>query len=371
MVFAKNEIYFLHAKNKYAGQHNFKISQNYVGLMKLREDEVVEVLRSLRNSDDLKSIKEEASSIVVELREKKKYEALVEILEKVVNSYSLERAKYYITSAIKYLTEVKTNGINDINLNRWREYRDVLTDSLWIFPNRDRGNGHSAWYWGNFVPQIPRQLMYRYTKKYEWVLDPFCGSGTTLIEALHLGRNCIGIELSEEIAKKSMEVVQKIDNKFGVRAEIIVGDSVEMDFGEIAEKFGIDGFKLAILHPPYHDIINFTDDPRDLSNSPTIEVFLDKLEKVVEKTYRVLKSPGYMAMVIGDKYENSEWIPLGFYAMQRAMKIGYRLKSIVVKNFELGRTRGKRFQKELWRYRALVGGFYIFRHEYIFIFEKR
>jgi hypothetical protein len=41
---------------------------------------------------------------------------------------------------------------------------------------------------------------------------------------------------------------------------------------------------------------------------------------------------------------------------------------IAVKNFE--ETRGKRNQKELWRYRALVGGFYVFKHEYIFIFQK-
>ncbi|HWX43270.1 MAG TPA: DNA methyltransferase, partial [Blastocatellia bacterium] len=46
----------------------------------------------------------------------------------------------------------------------------------------------------------------------------------------------------------------------------------------------------------------------------------------------------------------------------------YTLKSIIVKNFE--ETTGKRQQKELWRYRALVGGFYIFKHEYIFVFRK-
>ena len=40
-----------------------------------------------------------------------------------------------------------------------------------------------------------------------------------------------------------------------------------------------------------------------------------------------------------------------------------------VKNFE--ETAGKRNQKELWRYRALVGGFYIFKHEYIFVFKKK
>jgi len=50
------------------------------------------------------------------------------------------------------------------------------------------------------------------------------------------------------------------------------------------------------------------------------------------------------------------------------IKIGYKLKSTIVKNFDT--TKGKMSQKELWRYRALDGGFYIFKHEYIFLFQK-
>jgi len=52
----------------------------------------------------------------------------------------------------------------------------------------------------------------------------------------------------------------------------------------------------------------------------------------------------------------------------RSSKRGYILKSIIVKNFE--ETKGKMNQKELWRYRALSGGFYVFKHEYIFLFQK-
>jgi len=43
--------------------------------------------------------------------------------------------------------------------------------------------------------------------------------------------------------------------------------------------------------------------------------------------------------------------------MQEVLKRNYVLKSIIVKNFE--ETRAKRNQQELWRYRALAGGFYI------------
>jgi hypothetical protein len=83
----------------------------------------------------------------------------------------------------------------------------------------------------------------------------------------------------------------------------------------------------------------------------------------------VLEKGRYFALVIGDKYSKGEWIPLGFLTMNEVLKRGFMLKSVIVKNFE--ETLGKRNQKELWRYRALVGGFYIFKHEYIFVFKKK
>ncbi|MEX2715843.1 MAG: DNA methyltransferase [Candidatus Sigynarchaeum springense] len=47
-----------------------------------------------------------------------------------------------------------------------------------------------------FIPQIPRYFIERLTKKSDTVYDPFCGSGTTLVEALLLGRNAIGNDIN-------------------------------------------------------------------------------------------------------------------------------------------------------------------------------
>ena len=90
--------------------------------------------------------------------------------------------------------------------------------------------------------------------------------------------------------------------------------------------------------------------------------------KVAEKTFTILDKGRYCAVVIGDKYSSGEWMPLGFYVMREMMEKGYKLKSTIVKNFD--QTTAKRNQKDLWRYRALAGGFYIFKHEYIFLFKK-
>jgi hypothetical protein len=123
------------------------------------------------------------------------------------------------------------------------------------------------------------------------------------------------------------------------------------------------------MHPPYFDIIKFSNDPRDLSNANSVNDFLTMMTDIVRKASAVLDKGRYFALVIGDKYSKGEWIPLGFLTMQEVLKCGFTLKSIIVKNFE--ETLGKRNQKDLWRYRALVGGFYIFKHEYIFLFKKK
>ena len=296
-------------------------------------------------------------------------DVLTSELNQILESQTLERAKYYLNRLKVSIQKVKTNKINDINLLRWKEHDEIITDSLWILDKRDTSGAHLGWYWGNFIPQIPHQMMLRYTKKGEWVLDTFVGSGTTLIECRRLGRNGIGIELNQEVAQKAKELIEKEQNEYNVVSEVIVGDSRTINIKQILNKYGMDKVQLLIMHPPYHDIIKFSKDERDLSNAKNTEEFLKMFGAVVDNATPYLEKGRYFALIIGDKYSKGEWIPLGFYCMNEVLKRGYLLKSIIVKNFE--ETRGKRNQKELWRYRALVGGFYIFKHEYIMLFKKR
>ncbi|MBU4141635.1 site-specific DNA-methyltransferase, partial [Patescibacteria group bacterium] len=78
---------------------------------------------------------------------------------------------------------------NDLNLDKWKE-SEIWTDSLWIIQERDKSGKHDGFYHGNFVPQIPHQLILRYTKENDVVFDPFLGSGTTAYECETLKRNC-------------------------------------------------------------------------------------------------------------------------------------------------------------------------------------
>lgn len=289
-------------------------------------------------------------------------------LEQILKAQTLERTKYYIKRLIKSLTEAKETAYNDLNLYRWKQYDHLITDSLWIFENRDTSGAHNAKYWGNFIPQIPNQLIQRFTKSGETILDPFVGSGTTLIEARRLGRNSIGIDLSETAIQLCKENLIKEKSSAKVFTEIINDDCLKVDLFPVLNKYHIKQVQLIILHPPYWDIIKFSEELSDLSNSKSLDEFLSSLGKCVENFKDYLQKDRHLVLVIGDKYMNGEWIPLGFLSMQRVLSLGFKLKSIIIKNFE--DTTAKRKQKELWRYRALAGGYYIFKHEYIFLFQK-
>lgn len=262
---------------------------------------------------------------------------------------------------------------NDINLKRWKEYQNILTDSLWIIKRRDSSGAHSSKFWGNFIPQIPHQLITRYTKKDEWILDPFLGSGTTLIEAIRLSRNGIGIELNPDTAQIARNLISEdslnlFSPKKNSKAIVLNDDSGKIDLSIIMKNNNISTFHFLIYHPPYWDIINFSDNQNDLSNAKSLDIFLEMFDNVFSNTIPYLQEKRNFAVVIGDKYHKGEWIPLGFYIMNLIQKKGHRLKSIIVKNIE--ETIGKKNQKNLWRYRALKGGFYIFKHEYILLFQK-
>jgi 16S rRNA G966 N2-methylase RsmD len=266
---------------------------------------------------------------------------------------------------------IKTTAYSDINLKQWRDYSHVKTDTLWEFPTRLKAGGHSNEYHGNYIPQLAQQLYERFTKKNDIVLDLFFGSGTSGIEAINMQRRCIGVELKDELAEA---VSEKFTPKQLVTdVNVICADSAsEISKEKIQARLDVMGKKKAqflVLHPPYDDIIKFSDKKEDLSNCANTEQFYELFEKVAKNGYDLLEKGRFAALIIGDSYKNSQIQPLGFECMRRMNNLGFITKSIIVKDIQ-GNEKAKGKTANLWRYRALAGGFYIFKHEYVIIMQK-
>jgi len=95
--------------------------------------------------------------------------------------------------------------------------------------------------------------------------------------------------------------------------------------GELPEK----QFDLVFYHPPYWDIIRYSDNPKDLSTSPTLQDYENKLNQSAEKLSQVVKPGGIMTILIGDKRKAGN-----YYALFRGLLINKnigQLKAIIIK----------------------------------------
>jgi 16S rRNA G966 N2-methylase RsmD len=260
---------------------------------------------------------------------------------------------------------------NDLDLKNWKEL-DINTDTLWLINERDKSGKHTNIYHGNFIPQVPNQLIRRYTQENEVVLEPFMGSGTTLFECEQLQRKYIGFDINPEMLEyvnKSMGDGNYKDNFYINHCNSLDALAVDKNIELAKKQFHVQSIQFVLMHPPYMDIVKFTEHKDDLSQVDNINVFVKKFKVVCENSLKYLDKGRYFAIVIGDIYKNSEVIPLGFYCMdmiKRNFKV--KLKGTIIKNIE--GNRGKLGSGGIWRYRALNSDYYIFKHEYIYVFKK-
>ena len=194
----------------------------------------------------------------------------------------------------------------------------------------------------------------RYSKKGDKILDQFCGGGTTLIEAKLLGRRAIGLDINENaVMLSNYNLNFKV--KYAETIELKKGNATNLDF---IEDNSID---LICTHPPYANIINYSDDIKGDLSLLDVEHFLGEFKKVVEESYRVLKNGKICALMIGDIRKNGKVVPLGFEVMNLFLKVGFRPKEIVIKE------QTNLNKSDYWKNKKK---FLFLAHEYIFIFEK-
>ncbi len=231
------------------------------------------------------------------------------------------------------------------------------TTTVWQFPQRGDWATHDGTYRGNWSPYIPRNILLRFSHQGDIVLDPFVGGGTTLVEAKLLQRHCIGIDINPLALKRCHE---KCNFKFDSISKIIIrqGDARSLPF---LKDSSID---LICTHPPYANIIKYSQAmPGDLSLYD-IPQFLNEIERTAAECYRLLKSNKYCAVLMGDTRKKGCVVPLGFQVMNRFIQQGFTIKEIVIKEQHNCKATG------FWKTRSLQYNFLLLAHEYLFVFKK-
>ena len=302
------------------------------------------------------AILQEKSKGTPDLEIGQKYGVTFRYIERLIT-----KSKGINVSALKVSKEIKTLYPKD--------FKEEQT-TVWSFKQRGKWATHSGEYRGNWSPYIPRNVILKYSKPSELVLDYFCGAGTTAVECKLLGRRCIAFDIND----KAVELVKKNVNfkvesqQFNLNYEkshlkvyepqLSVGDARDLSF---RKNNSID---LICAHPPYANIIHYTDSKEGDLSFFDIDEFLKEMSKVAEESFRVLKPGRKCVILIGDTRRKKHVIPLGFKLINVYLDAGFKLRELVIKRQHNCKTTG------FWHENSIKYNFLLLAHEYLPIFEK-
>ncbi len=168
----------------------------------------------------------------------------------------------------------------------------IQTTTLWEYPSQHYGKGMQGDkdYKGATPSYIIWNLLKRYTKESSLILDPMCGSGTTLDVSKDLKRDAIGFDINP-----TRKDIQKNDSrKIPLKSNFV-------DF--------------IFIDPPYSDNIKYSDEPQCIGNiNATNEEYFIAMGEVIQECFRVLKNNRYFALYVCDYYNKKKgFVPIGFY----------------------------------------------------------
>lgn len=224
------------------------------------------------------------------------------------------------------------------------EVPQLQATTLWDFPKQSYGKtpkGDNK-YAGVTPAELIWNLVWRYTEPGDLVVDPMCGSGTTLDVCREEGRKAICYDIAPPPS----------------RSDIIQNDAREIPLPD-------NHVDLVFVDSPYGDNIRYNDQPDCIGKiSSETKRFYDELEKVIKECHRILKPGKVLGWLIGDQWVKKEFTPVGFLLYERLLKYFETVDIITIVR------RGQASHTGLWYNRARRFNFYLRGFKYLFIMRK-
>ena len=218
------------------------------------------------------------------------------------------------------------------------------TTTLWDFPRQSYGKkpkGNNK-FQGVTPAFIIWNMLQRYTKPGDLVVDPMAGSGTTIDVCEEEDRKVIGYDVNPQHPK----IIKKDSRKIPLE-----DNSVDMVF----------------IDSPYGDNVNYSNEPEDIGKiSAETPQFYEELEKVSIEIYRILKPGKVMGWLIGDQWVKRKFTPVGMKIYQMLTE-NVKFEPIdiicVARRQQSSNTR-------VWHYRAQKFNFFLRGFKYLLLVKK-
>jgi adenine-specific DNA-methyltransferase len=222
----------------------------------------------------------------------------------------------------------------------------LQTTTLWYYPSQQYGGEPMGdpRFRGATPSYVIWNLLSRYTREGDLVLDPFCGGGTSVDVARSLGRRAVGFDLSSQ------------------RPDIGIADARALPVASGAVDF-------AFLDPPYSTHLEYSQDPRCIgklqAHGDSGAAYFRALDEAFGEVARVLRDRRYLAVYVGDSYKKSE----GFVGL------GAKLFELLARRFKpidhVAVVRGNRtLEKAPFHAAAAEGNFFLRGFNHLLIFKQ-
>jgi len=234
------------------------------------------------------------------------------------------------------------NRLNDLSNKEWIKFQ-----KSWFIHNPPPRKKTVLRHPAKFPETLIKEFIEFFTKKAEVIFDPMAGTGSTLVAALHSGRNSYGLELNPvyaDIATQWIEKEKELQEQDSpkLKTEIIAGDASEIQM--IFKRRPIPEIDYVITSPPYWDMLHrkgaqtqkrrrenpgldlfYSDDPNDLGNIQEYDLFLDQLVNIYKKLKPFLRERAYITIIVKNIKKDGVIYPLA-WDLAKEMSKSYTLK---------------------------------------------
>jgi len=232
-----------------------------------------------------------------------------------------------------------------------------MTTTLWEYPSQHYTSETGALMQGDkaYIGATPSwviwQLLQRYTREGDLVVDPMCGSGTTIDVARDVGRRALGYDLAPS------------------RPDINRADARKLPLEDTKADF-------VFVDPPYSTHVDYSDDPAcigrlDAGGEDGGAAYYAAMDRVIAEMHRVLRDRRYAAVYVSDSFKkrsgrraSQSFMPIGFelFARLRQLFVPVDIVSVVRHNAKL--------QRGNWHKAAEEGNFFLRGFNYLLIVKK-
>lgn len=239
------------------------------------------------------------------------------------------------------LCSCKPSALNCLSGKEWLKSQI----GVWQFFYEKRDVRDKAIHPATFPISLARKVVTLFTHEGGLVVDPFVGSGTTLVACQDTNRNCLGFDLQEKYVKLSAERIANRSFLSTTQQIAICDDAVN-----ITKYLQTESIDLIWTSPPYSNLLNrkrknksrrdrnnsqlgiieqYSQDPRDLGTME-IDSYIDAMGVIFSKLLPLLKIKAHCVINVPDFWWENKRITIHIALTEKLRSLGYELRNTII-----------------------------------------